>query len=228
MDRFPAACWCAKGGSSVTSDTPPPHDSPAERAVLGACLVHPDHIARVAAILQPGDWWGEHHARIWKAIRHVHATGGAVDLVTVRDALGDDLDTVGGPAYVTSLTDGMPKSAHVASYAGIVRRCALQRRLAAAQAAQQWAAVVRIAAELEAPAKADAEDGPPWIPVSEAAADAGWTAHASGVAFPGRMTLFSGHRKQGKSTLIAAVAAGVADGADWLTGEEIDAGWVFR
>ena len=73
---------------------------------------------------------------------------------------------------------------------------------------------------------APTDEGIPWQPVSEVIADDAWAAHASGVAFPARMTLFSGHRKQGKSTLIAAVAAGIADGADWLTGEEIDAGSV--
>lgn len=208
------------------SDKPPPHDLEAERAVLGACMVNPEAVDAAAAILRPDDWWRDSHARIWRAIRDVHAAGQPVDFITVRDALGDDLDTVGGPAYVTSLTDEMPRSANVASYAAIVHRRALQRRLAAAQDDGQWAVVARLAAELEAPAQ-DAEDGPPWVPVSEAAAAAGWTAHASGVAFPGRMTLFSGHRKQGKSTLIAAVAAGIADGADWLTGEEIDAGSVI-
>ena len=70
----------------------------------------------------------------------------------------------------------------------------------------------------------DAEDEIPWAPVSEVTTDHAWAAHASGVAFPGRMTLFSGHRKAGKSTLIAAVAAAIAGGADWLSGEEVDAG----
>ena len=63
-------------------------------------------------------------------------------------------------------------------------------------------------------------DAPPWAPVSDVDASAAvWPAAASGIAFKGRMTLLSGAAKQGKSTLAGAAAAGVASGADWLTGE---------
>ena len=208
---------------SIVAETAARHNLEAEKAAIGACMVNPAAVDRAAAILRPGDFWRGHHEKIWKAIRDVHAAGGAVDYLTVRDALGE----VGGPAYVASLTDGVPTSTNVEHYARIVRRCALERRIAAAQAAGHWAVVARYANELQAPANTDAEDEIPWSPVSEVTADDAWAAHASGVAFPGRMILFAGHRKAGKSTLVAAVAAAVAGGADWLSGEMIDAGSVI-
>ena len=52
-----------------------------------------------------------------------------VDLVTLKDELtrSGELDDVGGPAYISSLTDGVPRSANIEHYAKIVKeksRCA--------------------------------------------------------------------------------------------------------
>ena len=67
-----------------------------------------------------------------------HRQGGAhsdayfrdITLVTVRDALATsgDLESIGGPAYVSALADGVPRSTNVEHYARIVRRASLHRR----------------------------------------------------------------------------------------------------
>ena len=75
----------------------------------------------------------------------------------------------------------------------------------------------------KAPVDAPADDGDdaPWVSLDTLEGEAGkaWPSHASGLIFPGRVTLLSGKAKQGKSTLTAAAVAGIITGADWLTGE---------
>ena len=54
-----------------------------------------------------------------------------IDPVTLKDELtrSGELDEVGGPAYVASLTDGVPRSANVEYYAKIVKEKSTLRRL---------------------------------------------------------------------------------------------------
>jgi len=54
-----------------------------------------------------------------------------VDLVTLKDELtrSGELDEVGGPAYISALTDGVPRSANVEYYAKIVKERSTLRRL---------------------------------------------------------------------------------------------------
>jgi replicative DNA helicase len=54
-----------------------------------------------------------------------------IDLVTLKDELikSGDLDDVGGPAYISALTDGVPRSANVEYYAKIVKEKSTLRRL---------------------------------------------------------------------------------------------------
>src|SRR6185295_16356000 len=56
---------------------------------------------------------------------------GAIDLITLKEELGrsGDLDEVGGPAYITALVDGVPRSMNIEHYARIIKEKATLRRL---------------------------------------------------------------------------------------------------
>ena len=183
-----------------------PHNSEAERAVLGACLVNPAAIDQAAAVLDPGDFWRDAHARIWRAIRRVHADDGAVDLLTVRDGLerADDLEAVGGSAYVASLTDGVPRSTNVEHYARIVRRCRLERELLTAAARRDVDAIQAAADALHAvDASADPASVAPFVDVLDAESGSMIPEVVlPGLAWQGAMTVIGGEAKAGKSTLI--------------------------
>ncbi len=58
----------------------------------------------------------------------------AIDVLTLADQLKSDgtLDSIGGSAYLTELTNFVPTAAHVEQYAEIVAQKALRRRLIAA------------------------------------------------------------------------------------------------
>jgi replicative DNA helicase len=57
--------------------------------------------------------------------------GDAIDLVTLKEELGrsGELDEVGGPAYITALVDGIPRSTNIEHYAKIVKEKATLRNL---------------------------------------------------------------------------------------------------
>ncbi len=100
-----------------------PHDLDAERAVLGAVLVNGDRLLDIGDKLVPGDFFREPHQRIYAAMREMAAEGIAIDPLTLTDRLRQrgDLDTVGGPVYLSGLLDGVPRSTNIESYARIVK-----------------------------------------------------------------------------------------------------------
>lgn len=108
-----------------------PHNVEAEEAVLGSLLIDPDAIIRVATFLQPPDFFVERHGWVYEAIRDLHERREPADLVTLTDELSrrEQLDEVGGAAFLTSLINATPTSIHAEYYARIVERTAVLRRL---------------------------------------------------------------------------------------------------
>lgn len=100
-----------------------PHDLDAERSVLGAILLHEDALTVVAAALQPSDFFRNAHTLIFAVMLALAEAHAAVDFITVKNALAidGDLEEVGGPAYIASLSDGVPRSSNVEHYAEIVK-----------------------------------------------------------------------------------------------------------
>lgn len=109
----------------------PPHSMDAEQSVLGALLIDPDAINRVAKFLRPEDFYLESHRSIYEAILEMDEAGQPVDLVTVADYLRrrDLLDKVGGPSYLASLAAMVPTTVNVEYYGRIVEEKALLRNL---------------------------------------------------------------------------------------------------
>ena len=109
----------------------PPQNVEAEEAVLGALLIDPDAIIRLATILNPGDFYREKHGWIYDAMLNLHDRREPIDFLTVCDELErrEQLNEVGGPAFITSLINAVPTSIHAEHYARIVERTATRRRL---------------------------------------------------------------------------------------------------
>ncbi len=136
-----------------------PHNLQAEKAVLGAILVHNDAFEHVSGLLTGATFFRQAHARIYRAIEGLlEWEGGSVDLVTLQAALrkSGDLEEVGGPAYLASLTDGVPRSMNVGHYAELVKEAgrlrgliaAADRMLTAAYEAEEPAASILLQADL--------------------------------------------------------------------------------
>jgi replicative DNA helicase len=112
-------------------DRPLPHNLEAEKCVLGAILIHNPAFNQAAEVIDAQDFFRDAHRRIFDKMVALSERNEPVDLVTLKDELGrsGDLDDVGGPAYIASLTDGVPRSANVEYYARIVKEKSTLRRL---------------------------------------------------------------------------------------------------
>lgn len=111
-----------------------PANPEAEEAVLGSLLIDPDAIIKVASFLEPDDFYREKNGWIYRAILDLHERREPADFVTLVDELErrNQLQQVGGAAYITSLINSVPTAVHVEHYAHIVERTATLRRLIAA------------------------------------------------------------------------------------------------
>lgn len=110
---------------------PPPQNTEAEASLLGAILIDTDAIVKIADSIQPSDFYDAKHAKIYEAISALYERRDAIDVLTLSDRLKNDgyLDMIGGPAYLTELTNFVPTASHVEQYAEIVAEKALRRRM---------------------------------------------------------------------------------------------------
>jgi len=117
-----------------------PHNVEAEEAVLGSLLIDPEALFHVSPFLKGEDFYIQKNAWIYEAILALHERREPVDFVTLCDELErrEQLEEVGGAAYITQLINAVPSAIHVESYGHIVEQAAVRRRLisAASQIAQ--------------------------------------------------------------------------------------------
>lgn len=109
-----------------------PHNLEAERSLLGAILVNNQAFELAVQVITADDFYRDAHRRIFTAMtRVIEDRRSDADFVTLKEELlrVGDLDEVGGPAYVSSLADGVPRTTNVRYYAGIVKEKAMLRAL---------------------------------------------------------------------------------------------------
>jgi replicative DNA helicase len=108
-----------------------PHNLEAEKCVLGAILINNSAFNQAAEVIDAEDFFRDAHKRIFHKMVTLTDRSEPVDPVTLKDELvrSAELDEVGGPAYISSLTDGVPRSANIEYYAKIVKEKSTLRRL---------------------------------------------------------------------------------------------------
>lgn len=109
----------------------PPQNTEAEASLLGALLIDADAIVKIADIISAADFYDERNKRIFEAIEQLYEKHSPIDVLTLADQLKGTgfLEMVGGPSYLTELTNFVPTAAHAEQYAQIVAQKALRRRL---------------------------------------------------------------------------------------------------
>lgn len=109
----------------------PPQAVDLEEAVLGAIMLEKDALTTVIDILKPEVFYKESHQYIYKAISRLFAKSEPVDILTVTEELkkGNELDLVGGPYYITQLTNRIASAANVEYHARIISQKFIQREL---------------------------------------------------------------------------------------------------
>lgn len=108
-----------------------PHSLDAERAVLGAVLIDNAGFNEAAAIVDASAFFRKGHAWYWDAMVALNDRGMPIDLTTLKEELERTgrLEESGGPAYLASLVDGVPRATNVPYYSSIVREKATLRDL---------------------------------------------------------------------------------------------------
>lgn len=118
--------------AALTAGRAIPHDLEAEDAVLGACLLDANALAKALMFVHPEDFYKPANGHIFAAMDALYRRGEKADSVTVTDELqrAGLLEAVGEPNQFIGLMAGVPSTAQVGHYGEIVVRHAAARRIA--------------------------------------------------------------------------------------------------
>jgi replicative DNA helicase len=108
-----------------------PNNLEAERSVLGAILLDDKAVLTVFETLKPQDFYLDRHRRVFDKMLQLMNNSRAIDLVTLKDELqrSNELESIGGAAYLAGLTDGLPRAINIEFYAEIIKEKSTLRRL---------------------------------------------------------------------------------------------------
>lgn len=109
----------------------PPQNIDAEKSVLGSILIDKDSVNKVVDFLNPEDFYHPSHQIIYATAVNLFEKHEPIDLLSLSNRLGETgrLDEIGGISYLTSLTNSVPTSSHIATYGKIVQRKKMLRDL---------------------------------------------------------------------------------------------------
>ena len=108
-----------------------PASADAERSILGAILLDNMAYNEAAESLRPDEFSLDSHRRIYARMIELMETGRPIDIITLTEELSKkkEVESVGGVAYISSLTDGLPRRPSIEQYIKIVKDKALLRSL---------------------------------------------------------------------------------------------------
>ncbi len=108
-----------------------PHDIEAEEAVVGSLLIDGDCFLRISSLIKPQDFYRERNQVCFTAASALFERNEVIDQVTLARELDriNQLDAVGGMAYLSHLVSVTPTSAHSEHYAHLVARTSTMRTL---------------------------------------------------------------------------------------------------
>jgi replicative DNA helicase len=109
----------------------PPQAKELEEAVLGAIMLEKSAFDTVVEILKPECFYVDANQRIYKAMQGLAIKSLPIDLLTVVEELKfrEELDIVGGPYYVSKLTNSVVSSANIDAHSRIILQKFIQREL---------------------------------------------------------------------------------------------------
>jgi replicative DNA helicase len=108
-----------------------PANIDAEKTILGAILLDNAAHSEAAERLEPDDFSLDSHKRIFLRMSELMNEQRAVDIVTLANELAraKEIESVGGVAYLASLTEGLPMRPVIEDYIRIVKDKSLLRKL---------------------------------------------------------------------------------------------------
>jgi replicative DNA helicase len=113
-----------------------PHSIEAEQSVLGGLMLDNNRLDAVLEVVSESDFFREDHRLIFRMMLSLQEAGQPLDVITLSEELHkhNELERVGGLAYLVEMANNTPSAANIAAYAKIVReRSTLRQLIAAAQ-----------------------------------------------------------------------------------------------
>ncbi|KWU02340.1 replicative DNA helicase [Vibrio toranzoniae] len=109
----------------------PPHSLEAEQSVIGGLLLDNERWDTVAEKVVSKDFYSRPHRLIFEAVKDILEESSPLDLITLSEhlELREQLEDVGGFAYLADLAKNTPSAANINAYADIVAQRALVRSL---------------------------------------------------------------------------------------------------
>lgn len=108
-----------------------PANIDAEKTILGAILLDNEAFLEASETLKPDDFSLDSHRRIFLRMAELMDANKTIDIVTLSNELSKqkEIESVGGVAYLASLTEGLPRRPVIEDYIHIVKDKATLRRL---------------------------------------------------------------------------------------------------
>ena len=111
-----------------------PHSIEAEKALLGSILIAQDKtmaIDTASQIIAPDDFYRQANKIIYSAVLQLYSEHKDIDAVTLTEYLNNhqELNSVGGIAYITDLPNCAPYAGNIKSYAEIIKDKSIRRNL---------------------------------------------------------------------------------------------------
>lgn len=115
----------------MTNNLGVPYSQEAEEALLGAVLTNVNAYAAASDFITPQSFFLLRHRYIWQAISRVVARGYDYDVLVIAEELRalNKLEEIGGEAYLVQLIASTPSTIHAETYARLVERAYVRRRL---------------------------------------------------------------------------------------------------
>ncbi len=109
----------------------------AEEALLGSLLIDPDALFEVNNFLRPEAFYRTQNRWIYEAILRLSDRREPVDLITLTEELrrSEQLEEVGGEAYIINLINMVPTAINAPSYGRLVEATSIRRKLVSAASA---------------------------------------------------------------------------------------------
>lgn len=112
-------------------ERPLPHSADAERAILGAILLDNSLVNQAIELLRPDDFYVRAHQHVFRAMINLSERGSEINPILLGEELRREgvLEQVGGVAFISELTYGLPHFTNVAAYAKVVKDKSILRQL---------------------------------------------------------------------------------------------------
>ncbi|MDW8844348.1 replicative DNA helicase [Erwinia sp. MMLR14_017] len=109
----------------------PPHSLEAEQSVLGGLMLDNERWDNVSERVVALDFFSRPHRMIFSEMQRLLELGKPIDLITLSESLEtkNELNLVGGFAYLAELSKNTPSAANIGAYADIVRERAVVREM---------------------------------------------------------------------------------------------------